>query len=423
MNSPHALLINPWIYDFSAYDLWMKPVGLLRVAAKLRGQGYNVTFLDCLDSRVRSGSYGCGKFKKTMVPKPDPIKEIARPYYRYGVSTENFLKAVPRPDEVFISSGMTYWYPGVKETIRLVRRAWGDVPVTLGGIYAILCKEHAMKNSGADYITNGERIENAPAWDLVSSTSVMVVQTSYGCPFNCSYCGIKGLSKGEGFFQRDLFDIVEEIEYYIERFSPKDIAFYDDALLVNSETHIKPILNEIIRCNIKCRFHTPNAVHARFMDKETAQLMKNAGFVTIRLGLETSGTKRRDNKVTNSEFLRAVRYLKEAGFRAGEISVYTMFGSLDDGPEDVLQDIKFVTEIALVPVKLSAYSLVPGSEDYKRWKISEGLDPLWHNKTIFPLLGGRYTLEKIAELRQLASTKNKELLMCQAGKNTYSGSE
>lgn len=412
MNSPHALLINPWIYDFSAYDLWMKPLGLLRVASRLREQGYEVSLLDCLDKRTRNDSYGCGKFKKTMVPKPDPIKKITRPYYRYGVSTENFLFAAPRPDEVFVGSGMTYWYPGVKETISLVRRAWNDMPVTLGGIYAILCKEHAIKNSGADYVTNGERIESTPAWDLVSSTSVMVVQTSYGCPFNCSYCGIKGLSEGKDFFQRDPVDIVEEIEYYIERFSPKDIAFYDDALLVNSETHIKPILNEIIRRNIKCRFHTPNAVHARFIDKETALLMKNAGFVTIRLGLETSKSERRDNKVTNSEFLRAVRYLKEAGFVAGEISVYTMFGSPkeDDGPEDVLRDIKFVTETALVPVRLSAYSLVPGSNDYKRWKISEDLDPLWHNKTIFPLLGGRYTLEKISELRQLASTKNKELV-------------
>jgi len=23
------LLINPWIYDFAAYDLWVKPLGLL----------------------------------------------------------------------------------------------------------------------------------------------------------------------------------------------------------------------------------------------------------------------------------------------------------------------------------------------------------------------------------------------------------
>lgn len=408
MNFSHALLINPWIYDFGAYDLWMKPVGLLRVASRLRKQGYEVSLLDCLNSRARNDSYGCGKFKKVLVPKPDPIKEITRPYYRYGVSIEGVFKTVPKPDKVFVGSGMTYWYLGVKEVINLVRQTWDDVPVTLGGIYAILCRDHAIKNSGADCVTNGERIEDYPAWDLVSSTEVMVVRTSYGCPFSCSYCGVKGLSKG--FFQRETMDVIEEIEYYMKNYSPKDIAFYDDALLVNSEMYMKPLLNEIIRRKIKCRFHTPNGLHARFIDKEMARLMKEAGFVTIRLSLETSGSRRKDNKVTNEELLQAVRYLKEAGFSEREINVYTMFGSLDDGPEDIIEDIKFVTDTAKVPIKLSAYSLVPGSEDYSRWQISEDLDPLWHNNTIFPLLNNRYSLEKIWQLRQLASAKNKEMI-------------
>ena len=32
------LLVNPPIYDFAAYDFWMRPYGLLSVAGKLRGQ-------------------------------------------------------------------------------------------------------------------------------------------------------------------------------------------------------------------------------------------------------------------------------------------------------------------------------------------------------------------------------------------------
>ena len=34
---PRILLINPPIYDFSAYDFWLKPYGMLRVAGFLRG--------------------------------------------------------------------------------------------------------------------------------------------------------------------------------------------------------------------------------------------------------------------------------------------------------------------------------------------------------------------------------------------------
>ena len=32
------LLVNPPIYDFAAYDFWLKPYGLLSVAGRLRGR-------------------------------------------------------------------------------------------------------------------------------------------------------------------------------------------------------------------------------------------------------------------------------------------------------------------------------------------------------------------------------------------------
>ncbi|HAM52077.1 MAG TPA: hypothetical protein DCP92_15830 [Nitrospiraceae bacterium] len=30
------LLINPWIYDFAAYNLWSRPLGLIKVGEYLR---------------------------------------------------------------------------------------------------------------------------------------------------------------------------------------------------------------------------------------------------------------------------------------------------------------------------------------------------------------------------------------------------
>ena len=29
MRRPRILLVNPWIHDFAAYDLWAKPLGLM----------------------------------------------------------------------------------------------------------------------------------------------------------------------------------------------------------------------------------------------------------------------------------------------------------------------------------------------------------------------------------------------------------
>jgi hypothetical protein len=35
-DTPHILLINPWIEDFAAYDFWARPLGLLTIAGVLR---------------------------------------------------------------------------------------------------------------------------------------------------------------------------------------------------------------------------------------------------------------------------------------------------------------------------------------------------------------------------------------------------
>jgi len=43
------LLVQPWIYDFSAHDFWLKPYGLLKLGGLLRKKGYTLGFVDLLD--------------------------------------------------------------------------------------------------------------------------------------------------------------------------------------------------------------------------------------------------------------------------------------------------------------------------------------------------------------------------------------
>ena len=40
------------------------------------------------------------------------------------------------------------------------------------------------------------------------------------------------------------------------------------------------------------RFHCPNGLHARLIDDELAKLMKESGFRTLRLSLETVNTRK-----------------------------------------------------------------------------------------------------------------------------------
>jgi len=157
--APHILLINPWITDFAAYNFWIKPLGLLCIAGLLRRNGFRITLIDCLDHLAKTKRYGDGKFLKTKIEKPLPLKSIPRNFSRYGIPGEILLKRFSmleeKPDLIGIASGMTYWYPGVFKAIEIAKKVFSNVPIILGGIYATLCSEHARKHSGADVVLNG----------------------------------------------------------------------------------------------------------------------------------------------------------------------------------------------------------------------------------------------------------------------------
>ena len=204
---------------------------------------------------------------------------------------------------------MTYWYPGVQDAVRLSKKVHPNVPVILGGIYAKLCEEHAVQCSGADTVVskqglpavcdvlekNGIAIphENPdaatpayPAFDLLSKIHYICLMTSSGCPFRCHYCASHFLFPE--FIQRDPGEVLEEILYWHRKWGIRDFAFYDDALLVSSETHMGVLLERIARLDLPIRFHTPNAIHVREITKPMANLLYRTGFQTIRLGLEAS---------------------------------------------------------------------------------------------------------------------------------------
>jgi len=157
-HSPHILLINPWIIDFAAYNFWIRPLGFLSITSPLRENGFRITLLDCLDFYSKTQKFGNGNFFKTKIEKPPPLKSIPRNYCQYGIPEEMLLKRLSNleePDLIRVTSGMTYWYPGVFKLIEITKKFFKNVPLILGGIYATICHEHAQKYSGADIVFKG----------------------------------------------------------------------------------------------------------------------------------------------------------------------------------------------------------------------------------------------------------------------------
>lgn len=451
------ILINPWIHDFAAYDLWSKPMGLLVLAAVLRKSGYDVRLVDCLDVHhpdmeeiglikpPKRRNYGTGKFWKQVIPKPGPLGHINRPYSRYGIHPEVFrndLKKIPRPAAILITSLMTYWYPGVFEAISIVKETHPNVPVILGGIYARLCPEHARAHSGADCVVRASNPSQLlsllyelgirpsprrashlphpyPAFDLLRKLDYVCILTSIGCPYRCRYCASGYLFPQ--FQQRSPYEVHREITYWHQEWGVKDFAFYDDALLVNARQHFIPLMEEVISSGLKVRFHTPNAIHIREITAEVAHLMKAGGFVTLRIGLETADFSLRqklDNKLRQGEFERGIRHLFDAGFRAQQIGAYILVGLPGQSVESVENTIDFVAANGVMP-HLAEYSPLPYTqlweEAVKASEYNLENEPVFHNNTLLSCWDeskrGRIVQlkEKVREVREKLKSRGWEL--------------
>lgn len=394
-----VLLVNPYIHDVTAYDYWLKPVGLLYISSALKRAGAEVELLDLLDRAIpganaHTGRYGTGKFRSVVIKT---LKEYGIPRYlkRYGAPESAFDAVRFEPDVILVTSMMTYWYNGVFETVRLLKERFG-APVILGGNYATLLPSHA-KGSGADLVIAGEGIpgvydaietvtgtaldravgkdwfeEITPDYTFYKSLDSAVVHTTYGCPYRCTYC----VAWKKGFRSRSVESVLGEIEA-LERMGAEDVAFYDDAILVDRD-RFKRIVGGLPDGP---RYHLPNGIHAALLDEELSFMLKEKNFKTIRIGYETGDAvlqRKTGGKVNDTAFERAASLLGKAGFSSSEVGAYLIVGIPGQSFESALEDMKKVAAAGIRPV-INEYTLIPGSNDWdsaiERGTVTEETDP------------------------------------------------
>jgi radical SAM superfamily enzyme YgiQ (UPF0313 family) len=202
---------------------------------------------------------------------------------------------------------------------------------------------------------------------------------------------------------------LNELELII-KLGAKNIAFFDDALLFDAQNVLVPFLSEVLNRHINVNFHSPNAINARFVTKEIAELMVRAGFKTFYLGFESISQKwqkQTGSKVFSEELAEAVAELKSGGAEPNNITAYQILGHPKTNIADLEESMRFVNSLGIRGM-LADFSPIPGTLDgeyCRKWVDMD--EPLFHNKTAFPniLLG----FDETNRLKDLQRQLNRDL--------------
>jgi len=452
------LLVNPWVTDFSLYDFWMKPLGLLILGSILKKEGYSVYLLDLLDRhnpffikkinerelrKIKDKKYSTGKFPSREIKKPEVFEGIRRRYKIYGWYREivrEYLKRKGEFDLILITSGMTYWYPGIRETIDFLKEIYPDAVYILGGRYVSFCREHAEKEFGdlqlvferniSDILRKIKEIAgieidfafykdiNNIYFDLYLDYPLLkhfAIITSLGCPFKCVYCASKVLFPEFRIFKID--KVISEIEKIYRSKNPKELAFYDDALLY-PPGRAKELLKKLIFKEFNLRIHTPNAVHARYIDEEMSELMKKANFKTIRIGFETIDEEKLKKEWAGKHnleiFEKALYNLRKAGFDE-ELGAYVLIGLKDDDVDGILRSYEYLYKLK-VKIYPAQFSPLPNTFYFDFNK-----DPLLTNKSIYFFGNPEIGFEKYEKLKDFAKILNRNIKTNYSFKELFQG--
>ena len=254
---------------FNRYRIW-KPLGLLAVAA-MTPPGWQISIFD---ENLKVGDYA----------------------------------AMPRPDLV----GITAFTSQASRAYDIARqfRAMG-VPVVMGGIHASMCPQEAMRHVDAVVVGEAEGvwpqvIDDARSGSLKALYQAEVVetnaipparhdllptgyafgaiQTTRGCPLNCSFCSVT-VFNGARYRNRPIPDVVEEMASIREKL----VLVVDDNLIGTSAAHIaraKDLFRAMIAARLRKKWVAQVTVNMGD-DEELLRLAAKAGCIGVFIGFES----------------------------------------------------------------------------------------------------------------------------------------
>jgi anaerobic magnesium-protoporphyrin IX monomethyl ester cyclase len=223
-----------------------------------------------------------------------------------------------------------------------------------------------------------------PAWDLVDIQKYkniwlerhgyfsMNMVTTRGCPYHCNWCA-KPIW-GQRYNSRSPENVVAEMKWIKETFTPDHIWFADDILGLkpNWIEKFAALVNESeAMIPFKC------LQRADLVNEKTAAALAKAGCKTVWIGAESGSQKildAMDKGDTVEDIYNAARLLRANGI---EVGFFLQFGYPGETWDDVQKTLKMVRECAPDDIGISVSYPLPGTKFYERVKLELGEKQNW----------------------------------------------
>lgn len=204
---------------------------------------------------------------------------------------------------------------------------------------------------------------------VIRGKRTVMVQTSRGCPFDCSFCSVTGMF-GKKFRYRSVAAILEELRRYN---TPRHFVFFCDDNFTANPRHTRELLEAMIAEGFCFRWSAQVRTDVA-RDPALVRLMRRAGCHTVFIGFESvnpaslAEMKKRQNL---EDIRQAIHVVQTNGIHIHGMFV---FGFDDDDWSTVEATVDFVRRMKLTSVQLLILTPLPGSELHQRLAADRRID-------------------------------------------------
>ena len=212
----------------------------------------------------------------------------------------------------------------------------------------------------------------APLWELANLKryASMSIQYTRGCPYQCEFCDVTALF-GRRTRTKTTAQIIAELDTFYRLGWSGNVFFVDDNLIGNRKSLKKELLPALIKWqgnHTGVTFNTEVSINLA-KDEALMQMMFEAGFHTVFVGIETPDTAslaecgKKQNK--DRDLAEDVRIIQRAGL---QVQAGFIVGFDNDTPSIFQRQIDFIQKTGIVTAMVGLLQAPTGTRLYERLK-------------------------------------------------------